>query len=395
MTTEIQTTKSSDREINFVPFGAADSIKLSIAIVKNLVAVPTKSGAVCSDRDAIRFMMLCQAQRLNPFAGDAYLVGYDGKNGPEFSLITAHAAFLKRAETNPEFDGMKSGIIVLESDNKLVDIEGDFHLPKQNVVGGWATVYFKNRKHPITRRVRMERFNKGFAQWVVDPAGMICKCAEADALRSSFPTLLGGLYMRDEMDPESTGTIIEMVSAPRGKPNLIADTVASVPQPQPVKQKEIEIVQPTPIPVEQPKVYDMKQPVAQPTSKPAAAVKPASAKPAPVVKQPEPEPEPEPTPEAQGEPEQGQGGPAQEDPSGEPSPNQNLQALLENVGVAVDDFLSWVSSTGRDKVNQKLTKHEFDALACGSLDDVPADFCVNIAKDSAAMAKVVKLFGPR
>jgi phage recombination protein Bet len=390
MTTEIQTTKQS-RDIEFVPFGAADSIKLNIAIVKNLVAVPTKSGAVCSDRDAIRFMMLCQAQRLNPFAGDAYLVGYDGKNGPEFSLITAHAAFLKRAETNPEFDGMKSGIIILEGDNKLTDIEGDFHLPKQNVVGGWATVYFKNRKHPITRRVRMERFNKGFAQWAVDPAGMICKCAEADALRSSFPTLLGGLYMRDEMDPESTGTIIEMVSAPRGKPNLIADTVASVPQPQPVKQKEIEIVQPTPIPVEQPKAYEMKPPLAYGPSKPMPAAKPAPAKPVPVVKQPEPEPEPEVQPEPEPQPEE----PAPVEASDEPSPNSNLQALLENVGVAVDDFLSWVSSTGRDKINQKLTKHEFDALACASLDDVPSDFCSNIAKDSAAMAKVVKLFGPR
>jgi hypothetical protein len=29
---------------------------------------------------------------------------------------------------------------------------------------------------------------------------MIVKCAEADALRSSFPTMLGGLYMREEVD---------------------------------------------------------------------------------------------------------------------------------------------------------------------------------------------------
>jgi phage recombination protein Bet len=386
MTTEIQTTKQS-RDIEFVPFGAADSIKLNVAIVKNLVAVPTKSGAVCTDRDAIRFMMLCQAQRLNPFAGDAYLVGYDGKNGPEFSLITAHAAFLKRAETNPEFDGMKSGIIILEGENITADIEGDFHLPHHKVVGGWATVYFKNRRHPITRRVRMERFNKGFAQWAVDPAGMICKCAEADALRSSFPTLLGGLYMRDEMDPESTGTIIEMVAAPRGKPNLIADAAPSVAK---VVDKSEPKMEPA-VEVEAPKVYEMKQPAVQAASKPMPAAKPAPAKPAPVVKQPEPEPEPEVQPEPEPQPEDS----VPSEPSNEPSPNDNLQALIENMGVAVDDFLSWVSSTGRDKINQKLTKHEFDALACGGLNDVPSDFCANIAKDSAAMAKVVKLFGPR
>ena len=32
-----------------------------------------------------------------------------------------------------------------------------------------------------------------------DPAGMIVKCAEADALRSAFPTMLGGCYTEEEM----------------------------------------------------------------------------------------------------------------------------------------------------------------------------------------------------
>jgi phage recombination protein Bet len=190
---------TEDRPMSFVPYGSADAIKLSVAIIQNIVAVPTRSGKTCSKRDAVKFMMMCQARRLNPFEGDAFLVGYDGKTGPEFSLITAHQAFLKRAEIHPEFDGMQSGVIVLTGEDSTMDIEGDFHLPSQKVVGGWATVHFKGRKYPITRRIRLERFNKGYAQWQVDAAGMIVKCAEADALRSSFPTMLGGLYMQDEV----------------------------------------------------------------------------------------------------------------------------------------------------------------------------------------------------
>jgi hypothetical protein len=31
-------------------------------------------------------------------------------------------------------------------------------------------------------------------------AEQICKCAEADALRASFPTMLGGLYLKEELD---------------------------------------------------------------------------------------------------------------------------------------------------------------------------------------------------
>lgn len=188
--------------MEYVPFGAADKIKLTIAIIQNIVAVPTKSGKTCSERDAMKFMMLCQAQRLNPFAGDAFLIGYDGQQGATFSLITAHQAFLKRAETSPDFDGMTSGILLRKDDDTIEEREGDFHLrdEAESVVGGWAKVFHKKRSHPTFRKIRMERFNKGFAQWKEDAAGMIVKCAEADALRSTFPTLLGGLYMKEEIE---------------------------------------------------------------------------------------------------------------------------------------------------------------------------------------------------
>lgn len=184
--------------MQYVPFGAADKIKLSVEIIQTIVAVPTRSGKTCSPKDAMKFMMLCQAQKLNPFAGDAFLVGYDGNNGPTFSLITAHQAFLKRAEVCPDYDGMTSGIIIENDDGAAVEIEGDFHMPDVKILGGWARVFHKQRSHPTYRRIRLDRFNSGFAQWKVDPAGMICKCAEADALRSTFPTLLGGLYIQGE-----------------------------------------------------------------------------------------------------------------------------------------------------------------------------------------------------
>ncbi len=183
--------------MEYVPFGGKDKIKLSVALVKNLICIKTKSGKTCSDNDAMKFMMMCSARLLNPWEGDAFLVGYDGREGPTFSLITAHQAFLKRAELNPEYDGMKSGIIV-QQEGELKDLEGDFYTEGQIVKGGWATIFFKNRKQPMHKRIRLERFQKSWGIWQDDPAGMISKCAEADALRSSFPTMLGGLYLREE-----------------------------------------------------------------------------------------------------------------------------------------------------------------------------------------------------
>ena len=183
----------------FTPFGSQDKIKLSVTMIQSLIAVKTKSGKTCSELEAIKFIAMCQARRLNPFEGDAFLIGYDGKDGPSFSLITAHQAFLKRAEMSNEYDGMKSGIIVQNDDDTMQDMEGDFFMEGQELLGGWATVYFKNRSQPMHKRIRLKRFQKSWGIWQEDPAGMICKCAEADALRSSFPTMLGGLYLREEM----------------------------------------------------------------------------------------------------------------------------------------------------------------------------------------------------
>lgn len=186
--------------VEYVPYGAQDKIKLSVNIVQNLVAVKTKSGQTCSDRDALKFLAMCQAKRMNPFEGDCFLIGYDGREGPSFALVTAHQTYLKRAELHPEFDGMKSGIIVRGPEGVLQDLEGDFFDEGQQVIGGWATVFFKTRKQPMHKRLRLARFQKPFGVWQEDPAGMICKCAEADALRSSFPTMLGGLYLREEIE---------------------------------------------------------------------------------------------------------------------------------------------------------------------------------------------------
>lgn len=222
MTTEIKTTAvtkpKEERVTEYVPFGSKDAIKLTVAMVKAYLAEPTKSGKVCTDRDATKFVALCVARKLNPFEGDAFLIGYDSQAGAKFNLITAHQAFLKRAELSAEYDGMKSGIIVSRKDRdnrgQLIDLEGDFYLEGDVLMGGWATVYFKTRKVPMSKRIRLKRFDRGFGVWKEDPAGMICKCAEADALRSSFPTMLGGMYTKEEMELKEQQKPGKGVSAP-------------------------------------------------------------------------------------------------------------------------------------------------------------------------------------
>lgn len=225
---------TNDREMTYIPFASKDAIKLSVGIVKNLVSAKTKNGAVCTDADAMKFMMLCKARGLNPFEGDAFLIGYDGKDGPVFSLITSHQAFLKRAEVHPEYDGMESGVIVRTADGEMVDREGDFIFDDDTILGGWATVHFKNRKFPMKKRLKLGVFHKGRGLWNDNPCGMICKCAEADALRSAFPTMLGGMYAQEEMPPPPEIVDVKPAAPPVGRARIkpspppapkVADTI--------------------------------------------------------------------------------------------------------------------------------------------------------------------------
>lgn len=192
-----------DKIVEIIPFGTDKPVQLSVKIVQKLICSPSRSGKVCDAVQAIRFIRLCEARGLNPFEGDAFLLGYDSQDGTTtFSLITAHQAFLKRAESHHEYNGMESGVILYPKGGKRTETyerQGDYYDPDYEVlVGGWARVHFKTREYPTYKRLRLATFDKHRSRWKDDPAGMICKCAEADALRSSFPSLLGGLYTEGE-----------------------------------------------------------------------------------------------------------------------------------------------------------------------------------------------------
>jgi phage recombination protein Bet len=245
MGTEIQ--KADERSVEFLPYGNVDKIKLSVRIIQNMIAVPTKSGRTCSDSEAMKFAMLCRARRLDPFQGDAFLIGYDTQNGPQFNLITSHQALLKRAELHPEFDGMQSGVIVRGTEGgEPRDREGDFHLEEEILIGAWAKVFFKQRKIPSTDRIALKNFAKTYngklmGRWNDDPEGQLVKCAEASALRKAFPTMCGGMFLRQEMESSMLGESIGSLPMPSlevetGKAKTPDDDGDLGPQSQPQTQ---------------------------------------------------------------------------------------------------------------------------------------------------------------
>lgn len=218
-----------ERAVEFVPMGASDKVRLTAAMVRAFIAVPTKSGALPTERDCIKFIMLCRGKRANPFEGDCFLIGYDSQNGPSFSLVCGLELFQKRAEQSQDYDGCESGVIVQAADG-LAERQGSLVLPGEKLVGGWAKVYRKDRGRPDYKSVAFATYDTGRSRWQKDPGGMIEKVARSQALRTAYPTALGGLYTQEEMEriTEAGGGNIT-ARKPVGMPRLL-DAATDAPE---------------------------------------------------------------------------------------------------------------------------------------------------------------------
>ena len=113
----------AERSVVYRPAGATEDMTLTMAYVRGFLTTPTKQGHKPTEADIIKFMMLCKESHLNPWQGDAYLIGYDSEDGPVFNLITAVQALLKRAELSHEFDGIESGVVASKN-GELIERKG-------------------------------------------------------------------------------------------------------------------------------------------------------------------------------------------------------------------------------------------------------------------------------
>ncbi len=178
---------------------------LSAETVKNYLV---NGGGDVSDQEVLMFVELCKAKGMNPFERDAYLIKYKSKN-PQFdtpaTIIVGKDFFIKKANENSAFEGMKAGIVVVDKENQIHEREGSLKLPDETIVGGWCEVYRSDRKVPTKAIVAYDEYvqKKGNGEvnsmWSSKPGTMIRKVAQSQALREAFPNELRGLYQQEEM----------------------------------------------------------------------------------------------------------------------------------------------------------------------------------------------------
>lgn len=217
-------------------------IRLSIATIKQYLV--NGQGNV-TDQEAMMFLGLCEGQRLNPFIKEAYLIKYGSSPA---TMVVSKDVFMKRAVKNPDFEGIESGVIVINGHGEVEYKKGAFYLKShEQLVGAWATVHRKSWKYPISLEVNYDEYvgRKGNGevngQWASKPATMIIKVAETQALRKAFVEDLQGMYDESEMNVSVDNNVVEVVETQT--PQIKQEVIEDIKTPQEAYQESIPVVE--------------------------------------------------------------------------------------------------------------------------------------------------------
>ena len=80
-------------------------VKLTASIVKNYLVSGDKERI--TDQEVAMFINLCKYAGLNPWLKEAYCIKYGSEPA---TMVTGKEAFLKRAESMPDYDGIYEAI---------------------------------------------------------------------------------------------------------------------------------------------------------------------------------------------------------------------------------------------------------------------------------------------
>ena len=158
------------------------------------------------------FLETCKQYNLNPFTKEAYLIHYDNKNGDTAStIVLGKTCYMKMAEAHPQYDGFEAGVIVFVPEvGKLIHREGSIIYKGEELVGGWAKTYRKDRSRPFYEEVNFSEYDTKKSLWVTKPATMIRKVALVHTLREAFPATFGGLIDESEVPVDAEAGFREL-----------------------------------------------------------------------------------------------------------------------------------------------------------------------------------------
>ena len=160
------------------------------------------NGNKASDSELAMLVTMAKHQNLNPFLKEIYFIKY-GTAPAQF--VVSRDAYRKRAQKDPNFNGIKAGVIVENEDGSIEKLDGAFKKKTQVLIGAWCEVQMKNLDFPIYVAVSYDEYvqmknGQPNSMWSNKPMTMLVKVAESQALRLAFPDM-SGTYSEEELPP--------------------------------------------------------------------------------------------------------------------------------------------------------------------------------------------------
>ncbi len=153
--------------------------------------------------DIAVFGHVCKHVGLDPFIKQIYPVirevkQKDGSKKPTMSIQTGIDGYRAIAERTGRYSPGKEPLFRYDKDNRLFSATA--YVMKMTNDGKW---------HEVAATAIMSEYRPAFQNdfWGSKPHIMLSKCAEALALRKSFPAELSGVYTKEEMD--QAGPLLE------------------------------------------------------------------------------------------------------------------------------------------------------------------------------------------
>lgn len=158
-----------------------------------------------SNSEFTMFFQLCKVHKVNPFLKEAYIIKFGTSPA---TIVLDYKVLQQCAEDNPNFEGMKTGVLVIDKDGNEKERNGSYILPNEILIAGWCEVFRKDRKESTKVYSMFDEFkqiNKKTGElnsnWSGKPCFMITKVAKTQALREAFPNMFGSnVYIQEEVD---------------------------------------------------------------------------------------------------------------------------------------------------------------------------------------------------
>lgn len=156
-----------------------------------------------SDDELKLFTAVCKKTGLDPFMKQIYAVKRNGRDGPQMTIQTSIDGYRLIAERTGKYCPGRRSTFEYQ-DGKVSSATA--YIKKQTADGTWheveETAYYSEYAPPMTKNGYENPF------WRDKPHIMLAKCAEALALRKSFPNELSSVYTKEEMDQASNSEIV-------------------------------------------------------------------------------------------------------------------------------------------------------------------------------------------